>query len=160
MRILNVKYILVQNDQINPVPGFAEGTNPQILKQIKNNLAACSPDIELVKSFGDLDLYEVSSPVFLPEVYGSLTPILSDYVTTLDPSVHPAYFLEWQQAQIQWQFLTGYENTVRVERNYLNTSVSNSLPKPFNWSQLNMGVSLRGFICCLNSLLVTTPRRW
>jgi hypothetical protein len=110
-RLLNVRYVLLQNDQINPIIKMASGTNAVILAQIKNNLDYY-PHIYLEKTFGDLDLYKVNDTIFLQKIYSCLNPTLANegVEETMGTTAlgNFAYFLYNQLNPFQTQLIQGY----------------------------------------------------
>jgi hypothetical protein len=73
--LLNIKIVLVQNDQINQVTGASLGSINSTLHYIHKNLNL-NQRFHLEKSFGKLDLYKISDEYFLPHIYASDTPII------------------------------------------------------------------------------------
>lgn len=66
--LLNVGYVLLQNDETREIEGMSPGTNPIVLERIRSYLNHDS-HIHLEDSFGELDLYETDEEYLLPHVY-------------------------------------------------------------------------------------------
>lgn len=119
LRILNIRYVLVQNDQLNPIIGMSPGTNTLILEQIKNNLNHY-PYVYLQKSFGDLDLYEVNETIFLPSIFVSFNPILVngsiEQNLEMTPERNLVSFLTSQISAMQTQLIKNY-NAANIQFN-------------------------------------------
>jgi hypothetical protein len=140
LKILNVRYILVQNDQLEPIMGMAPGTNTIILAQIKNNLNHYSY-VYLEKSFGDLDLYEVNDTIFLQQIYASLNPILvNGSVEEIVGTAAPGNFVYFSSNQLnpsQTQLIEGYNNTIKPSDDIEYASKSGNDGPLINFQQIN-----------------------
>ncbi len=140
LRILNVQYILVQNDQINPIMGMAPGTNPIILNQIRNTLSAY-PYVYLEKSFGDLDLYKVNDTIFLQQIYASQNPILvNGSVEEIVGAASSGNFVDFSSNQLnsfQTQLIESYNSSIKLSNNIEYASNYSNNDPLINFQQIN-----------------------
>jgi hypothetical protein len=155
--ILNVRYVILHRD-IDVLHGNYIGRQPQPIEEIEKIIFA--NNLTYIRSFGPLDLYEVSDLCFRPHIYPATVSISvnaglnymyfllcsDDYIKNNKMS-NNVIIISNQVNREQWSFLKTYNNTVSLESRQVSVSVYNGMEKPFYWRNLSLdGVEARYFI--------------
>lgn len=109
--LMNVKYIL-QDNSAEQYPGASIIIPPVVIKTFFDD----QTNIQLVKSFGELDLYEVDNTNSLSHIYTATNVItVNDSMDEMFPVIastrgKPVIFLSNQTSPSQWEFLKSFIN--------------------------------------------------